>query len=358
MLLSEEYVEQAFFFESFIESIETGTPTQEFLHSIRGELLTTAQLHKAVDFMLTDAKYTGVLASSMCRLDHYFSPFQTFIISESEREDGRLDFKIALQILAREAKYRSNKPTTQGVFFYQFETICRNRLGYVRGLDMLIRDDFYDTDWKDWLKILRRQIGFVSLADMIFYRSEYYEIYQTQINFRRSQNVKTDSSISKRTNVKDVLDLNNSENYQAYNSNYANKNCPENNSDNSNNRYENNNFCNKNSYDKSVSDDSVSDNEKDVELFDLLSCGSDVVKLFGEREGRIAFATRAKEPAYLFSALSRHLGYPSVPRQKNVTENENILPLLKRRIEQLENRIQLIEEEQRGGINLNKYIKE
>ena len=36
--------------------------------------------------------------------------------------------------------------------------------------------------------------------------------------------------------------------------------------------------------------------------------------LFGEKEGRIAMANRRKDPLYLFSALQRHLGYPSVPR--------------------------------------------
>jgi hypothetical protein len=314
MLLSEEYIEQVFFFESFIESIEDGVPTQEFLSSIRGELLATAQLYKAVDFMLTDAKYTGVLANSMQRLNHYFSPFQTFVIAESEREDGHLDFKIALQILAREAKYRSKIHSTQGVFFYQFEALCRNRLGYVHGLNMLIEDDFYNSDWKKWLTILRRQIGFVSLADMIFYRSKYYKIYQTNHKHHKIKNTKNNLWTTKSQNS--CQDDNNNQN------------------------------------------DNTSD---DFDSFDFLegkeNNADDVVVLFGEREGRIAFATRAKEPAYLFSALSRHLGYPSVPRKKNIVEEENITPVLKRRIEQLENRLQLLEEEQRNGIDLNKYMK-
>ncbi|MDR2642386.1 MAG: hypothetical protein LBC74_06290 [Planctomycetaceae bacterium] len=347
MLLSEEYIEQAFFFESFIESLEDGITTQEFLHSIRGELLTTAQLYKAVDFMLTDVKYTGVLAISMRLLNHYFSPFQTFIISESEREDGHLDFKIALQILAREAKYRSNNPTTQGVFFYQFETLCRNRLGYVRGLDMLIKDDFYNADWKEWLTILRRQIGFVPLADMIFYRSEYYKIYLSRISSRQfNRTKKIDLSKLNLDKVHEISNANNSDNYQSHNSN-SNSNKEHLNNSYNNNYYVAANNCNEN----------TPENNDELDLFDLSNDDTDVVVLFGEREGRIAFATRNKEPAYLFAALSRHLGYPSVPRKKNVTEDENIIPLLKRRIEQLENRIQLLEEEQRGGIDLNRYIK-
>jgi hypothetical protein len=78
--------------------------------------------------------------------------------------------------------------------------------------------------------------------------------------------------------------------------------------------------------------------------------------LFGEREGRIARAARRRDPMFLFAALSRHLGYPSVPRQKKANENENFVPLLQRRVEHLENRIQMLEEELRGGINLQRYF--
>ena len=258
----EEYIEQAFFFENFRSRIEEGYSAQEFLSAIRSELLTTVQLPMAIEFLSTDLKHTGLLSSAMRRIVHYFTPFQTFVIAESEREDSRFDFRIALEILAREAKYRSETPPIQGLFFYQFETICRNRLGYDRGLETLIQDGAYDNDWQEWLSILRKQIGLVDLAEMIFYRSDFYKV-------------------------------NNAE--------------------------------------------------------------SDVVPLFGEREGRIAFASRQRDPVFLFSALSRHLGYPSVPRPQRASEEENLVPLLQRRIEHLENRLQLLEEELRGGVNLNRF---
>ncbi|MDR2756620.1 MAG: hypothetical protein LBC20_13020 [Planctomycetaceae bacterium] len=259
----EEYIEQTFFFETFRARLENGFSAQEFLTIIRNELLTTTQLPLAVDFLLTDMKHTGILSGAMARLEHYFTPFQTFVIAESEREEGRFDFRIALEVLAHEVKYRSQNPPVQGLFFYQFETLCRNRLGYDRGLEVMIRDDVYDDDWKTWFGILRRQIGLIDLADMIFYRSEFYK-------------------------------------------------------------------------------------QKNKDMA--------VSVLFGEREGRIAFATRKRDPMYLFSALSRHLGYPSVPRQEHAAEEENLIPVLQRRIEHLENRLQLIEEELRGGINLNRYF--
>ena len=259
----EEYIEQAFFFETFRSRVEEGYSTQEFLTAIRYELITTVQLPMAIGFLLTDLKHTGMLSSAMRQIAHYFTPFQTFVIAESEREASRFDFRIALEILAREAKYRSESPPIQGLFFYQFETICRNRLGYDRGLDMLMQDDIYNDDWKEWLTILRKQIGLVDFAEMIFYRSEFYPKQETD---------------------------------------------------------------------------------------------AAVTPLFGEREGRIAFASRHRDPVFFFSALSRHLGYPSVPRQRRATEEENLLPILQRRIEHLENRLQLIEEEQRGGVNLNKFF--
>ena len=259
----EEYVEQAFFFETFRSRIEEGYSAQELLTAIRSELLTTVQLPMAIEFLLTDLKHTGLLSSAMRRIAHYFTPFQTFVIAESEREESRFDFRIALEILAREAKYRSGAPLIQGLFFYQFETICRNRLGYDRGLEMLCQDDAYNDDWKEWLSILRKQIGLVDLAEMIFYRSEFYKTKREEAS---------------------------------------------------------------------------------------------VVPLFGEREGRIAFACRYRDPVFLFSALSRHLGYPGVPHLKRVMAEENPIPLLLRRIEHLESRLQLMEEELRGGVNLNRYV--
>ena len=77
--------------------------------------------------------------------------------------------------------------------------------------------------------------------------------------------------------------------------------------------------------------------------------------LFGEKEGRIALANRRKDPLYLFSALQRHLGYPAVPQPKPEDSQRYLLPALQRRIERLETRMGLLEEEHRGGINLSRF---
>ncbi len=79
--------------------------------------------------------------------------------------------------------------------------------------------------------------------------------------------------------------------------------------------------------------------------------------LFGEKEGRIAFGNRRKEPLYLFSALQRHLNYPAVPKAKAVNRDHEIIPQMARRIERLETRIKMLEEEQRGGLDITKFYE-
>src|SRR3990170_1103332 len=103
------------------------------------------------------------------------------------------------------------------------EILSRNRLGYDYGLEAVARDPAYDEGWREWILTVRRQVGIVDFADMIYVRSEHY----------RQQR---------------------------------------------------------------------GDPGKPI--------------LFGEREGKIALANRRKDPLFLFSALARHLGYPSVPRPK------------------------------------------
>ncbi len=69
--------------------------------------------------------------------------------------------------------------------------------------------------------------------------------------------------------------------------------------------------------------------------------------LFGRKEGRIALGNRQKEPLFLFGGMQRHLGYPRVPRPMPITENPDLIPQLMRRVERLESRIKLMEEERR-----------
>ena len=80
--------------------------------------------------------------------------------------------------------------------------------------------------------------------------------------------------------------------------------------------------------------------------------------LFGEKEGKIALANRRKDPLFLFSALQRHLDYPSVPRPRPVDTQQYVLPQLQQKVLRLESRLKLLEEELRGGINLERFYVE
>jgi hypothetical protein len=212
----------------------------------------------------------------MARLDHYFTPFQAFVVQEAENERGRFDLRIGLEILRRESEYRASQPTRQGIFLYQFEALSRNRLGYDRGLEAIARDPAFDATWQDWIRTIRRQIGMVDLADLIYVHSEHYQ-QRADRDSSRGEDSKTDATAG--------------------------------------------------------------------------------AVLFGEREGRIALANRRKDPLYLFSSLHRQLGYPEVPRPDPVATDQALLPQLARRIEQMETRLKLVEEEQRGGIDLTQFYE-
>jgi hypothetical protein len=258
----EEYIEQAYFFQTLRERMQQDMSAQDLLVAARQELLTTTRLPLAVDFLASQLRLTGEFASAMAWLTHYFTTFQTFVVSEAEKAEGRFDFRTALEILQREAEYRADNPSPQGVFLFQFEALCRNRLGYDRGLEAIAGDNIYPPEWREWILTVRRQVGLVDFCDMLYVRSELYR--------------KTKGRA-----------------------------------------------------------------EKPI--------------LFGEKEGKIALANRRKDPLYLFAALQRHLGYPSVPRPKPEDTQRYLLPQLQRRVERLEMRIKLMEEENRGGIDLARF---
>ena len=270
MLDRDEIVEQAYFFRTLRERLETHLPLQELLEHIRDEILSSTKLPMAIDFLYAELMQEGVVGPAMKRLDHYFTPFQTYVFTEAEQEQGRFDLRVGLEILQREAEYKAKEPTPAGVFLYQFETLCRNRLRYDPGLAATAGDPFLDETWRDWVQTVRRQIGIADMADMIYVRSEYY------LTQRERQGLEPESE------------------------------------------------------------------------------GRAV--LFGEKEGKIALANRQKEPLLLLSALQRHLNYPAVPRPKPPAEDPDVIPQLSRRIERLETRLKLMEDEQRdGSIDITKF---
>jgi hypothetical protein len=237
---------------------------------------------------LGELRHEGVLGPALAHLPHYFTPFQAFVVRESENERLRFDLRVGLEILRREATYRAGEPTRQGIFLYQFESLCRHRLGYDHGLEAVAGDPAFDEMWRNWILTLRRQIGMVDLADVIYVHSEYY--------WQRAE--------KSRSGTAQLADENASQKRDGLSS------SPE---------------------------------------------GS--VVLFGEREGRIALANRKKDPLFLFASLHRQLGYPEVPRSKPQDQEKALLPQLARRLEQMEMRLKILEEEQRGGLDLTKFYE-
>ena len=265
----EEYVEQAHFYSLLHDRLPKNIPLQELLLQAQDEVLSTTKLPMAIDFMLSEIRHAGTCHTAMAKLPHYFSPFQVYVIQEAENDRGRMDMRTAALILQREAEYRAAAGKTAGVFMYQFETLCRNRLSYDHGLGAMAGDPLYGEAWKEWILAVRRQVGIIDLADLIYVRSEYCRL-QTE---RRGKEFEHE--------------------------------------------------C-----------------------------------LFGEKEGKIAFANRRKDPLFLFAALQRHLGYPKVPIPPKIDRTPDMIPQLSRRIEQLEHRLKLLEEENKGGIDITKFYQE
>ncbi|MCC7423442.1 MAG: hypothetical protein IT428_24465 [Planctomycetaceae bacterium] len=76
---------------------------------------------------------------------------------------------------------------------------------------------------------------------------------------------------------------------------------------------------------------------------------------FGSQEGRIAKANKGRDPLYMFAALQRQLGYPAVPRATPRPTGPILHPAVEQRLLRMEERIKLLEMENKGGIDLSKF---
>lgn len=263
-----EYVEQAYLFELLASRITQQVPIQELLAQVQFEIAANTRLPMAIDFLLTELKHSGSMAPAMARLAHYFTPFQTYLVREAELEQGKFDMRVALKILQAEAAYRTEGGSCEGLFFFQFEAICRNRLRYDPGLAAIAADPSYAPPWKALVMKLSRELGLVDLADFLFLHSDHY----------REKLLASGGSLEGRGPF-----------------------------------------------------------------------------LLGAQEGRIALACRRRDPLYLFGALQRHLGYPAVPRIQPPDRTLEVIPQILRKLEQLEQRLKLFEQENRTGIDITQY---
>ncbi len=269
VLEREEYIEQAYFFHTLRERLGASIATQEVLEHVHEEILSITRLPWAIQFLATELKHTGLLSSGFARLPHYFTPFQAFVIRQTEEEKRRFNIETALLILQREADYRAGQPSPAGLFVYQFESLSRNRLGYDQGLACMRGDPFYPEVWREYLDMVQRQIGVVDFADLVFVRSQFYVAEQRR----------------------------HTPGYQP-----------------------------------------------------------PLEPLFGEKEGKIARANHGRDPLYLFAALQRQLGYPEVPKPRPRDDLAARVEALKAKVKELEMRLKLVEMEQKGHVDLSKFL--
>lgn len=266
----EEYVEQAYFFRTFRERIADQLAAQNILARVHEEVLSGTRLPMAVQFLATELRHTGLLATGFAKLPHYFTAFQAYVVKQAEDEKQRLGMPTALLTLEREAHYKSGQPTPAGLFVYQFECLARNRLGYVDGLPAMAADPFYNADWKAFIDEVRRQAGVVDFGDLVYLRSELY----------------------------------------------------------------------------------VQDKRRTQREYE-----PPVPPIFGAKEGKIARASRGRDPLYLFAALQRQLGYPEVPKYNQKDDLSTKFEAINKRLIELETRLRLAEGELRGSVDLSQFGK-
>lgn len=272
----EEYIEQEYFFRIYRERLQEGMPSQDILKTANEEILATTRLPMAVDFMRAEILHNGRISDAMYRLAHYFTPFQSYVISRAEDDVSRFDQVTGLEILEREAKFRSDSNSMPGLFVYQFECLARNRLGYADGLKAMASDTAYDERWKKWILSLRTNLGAYELSELVFRASQHY------VTLRSS---------------------------------------------------------------RTGSGNSPAEDDDDTPK-----------ALFAEQDGRIAKANIGRDPLYFFAALQRQLGYPQIPQTRKSLE-EKLSPILEARLQKVEQRLKIVEMEQKGGIDLTKFYK-
>ena len=174
VLAREEYIEQAYLYRGLANRFVSAEPIQELLVHLKEEILATTNLPHAIDYLLAELNHVGSMSSAMKKMQHYFTSFQTYLIAEAENDRGRFDMNLALLILEQEAKMRADQVDPVSMFFFQFETICRNRLSYDYGLQAISEDPVYDDQWSAWIMSVRHKIGIVDISDLVYVHSQHY----------------------------------------------------------------------------------------------------------------------------------------------------------------------------------------
>lgn len=178
----EEYIEQAYLFRVMRERMGQNMPAQEVLGRIDQEILASTRLPLAVQFLASEMRHSGSLASGFAKLPHYFTGFQAHVVECSEIETHKFQADTALRILEKEAGYKAGNPTPQGLFIFQFESLSRNKLGYDQGLSRMSRDPLFPAEWRQFVDDLRFQVGVLDFADILYIRSSAHVADQRRLD--------------------------------------------------------------------------------------------------------------------------------------------------------------------------------
>ena len=170
----EEYVEQAHFFRALAERLRENVPMQEVLGSVREEVLATTKLPMAIDFLLAELRHAGVLGPAMARLRTLLHAVPGVRDSGVGRRAAAVRFADRARSAAPRGRVSGRGADAAGALSLSVRSAqpqsarLRPRPGGGRP-----RSGF-DATWRDWIRTVRRQIGMVDLADLIYVHSEYY----------------------------------------------------------------------------------------------------------------------------------------------------------------------------------------
>ena len=302
VLEEEEYIEQAYFFRTFRERLEDNRPAQEVLRTVGEEILATTKLPMAIEFLAIEAERRGRMAGAMARLPHYFAAFQTFVIAQAEDDRSRFPFETALAVLQNEAEYRAG-------LHERDDPLRTRRAAGVADVPAAEPAGLFTYQFE---AIARNRLGYADGLDAMAADP----LYQTaalgdSLGHAWPRWIR---GLPHRLGTADFADLMYARSWQA------------------------------------VEDVRRLRQEPDWQ--------PEHAPLFGEQEGRIAKANRGRDPLYLFAALQRQLGYPAVPRTRRVRRDKTLDPATELRFQRLEAKLLMLENEQKGGLDLSEFYRD
>ena len=178
----EEYIEQAYLFRTLRERIEQGIATQDLLASIREEILSTTKLPMAVDFLSAELRHQGRFRRGHAKAQPLFTP----VSGVRRRRSGSRARQI--RSAAGPGNLPAQRRTIAPTRRCRKESSCSSSsrshgtdLATTAACKPLPTIRCSTSVRAEWILTVRRQIGLVDFAEMIYVRSQHY--VQQQLHF-------------------------------------------------------------------------------------------------------------------------------------------------------------------------------